>query len=443
MGRLKSMVRRVSSPSDRRVARQTIWMGSMTAVQFVGGIVHVSLAARILGPEGYGILAVFIAVTSLLHNFLAMPGGEVITTYVTRSVAAGRREEASATLRFALAAALGFRLVSYCLLVVFALTSNGFLGVERSYAAALIVFGVAGILIAARGESLAVLRLADRVWLGVAVMSVGTLTRIAVMLVAWTSGGGLFMIVWAYVAEAAVTGVGMFAAATISASRAGLPEFLRSLTIRVPRDVVTFQIASFGKSTIASLGQNLNVLLIAELSSASQLGLYGAARSIITSAGIPFRPITSAVQVEFSRQWYSSDKERIRRTALRFTLLTLMLASTGYGLLTVFHDAIILTILGADFSGAALPMLIMIVGTFVSRSTSVLGVLPAATGRAWPTLAAQTAGVLVSLAIILWHVPRHGAEGAAWANTSSSIIYVVVLVPFVVSVLRRGHSGSR
>ena len=324
--------------------------------------------------------------------------------------------------------------------------SNGFLGsgakshAERSHRC---YTALAGILVAARGESLAVLRLADRVWLGLAVVTVGTLTRIAVMLVAWTSGGGLFMIVWAYVAEAAVTGVGMFAAAIISASRAGLPGFLRSLTIRVPRDVVTFQIASFGKSTIASLGQNLNLLLIAELSSASQLGLYSAARSIITSAGIPFRPITSGVQVEFSRQWYSSDKERIRRTALRFTLLTLMLASAGYGLLIVFHDAIILTVFGADFSGAALPMLIMIIGTFVSRSTSVLGVLPAATGRAWPTVAAQTAGVLVSLAIILWHVPRHGAEGAAWANTSCSIIYVVVLVPFVVSVLRRGHSVAR
>ena len=446
---MKSLIARVLPSSDRRVIRQSIWLEAMLGVQFVGGIVQVSITARLLGPEGYGVLAVFTAVTSLLYTFLALPGGETVTTYVTRSVNAGRQEEAAATLRFALATALGFRVISYCLLVVFALTARGFLGVDSAHATTLIFFGAAGLLLAVHGESLAVLRLADRVSLGLTVVSAGTLVRIAVLLVAWISGGGLFMVVLAHVAGAAVTGVGMFAVAAVSAARAGLPDLLSSLSVRVPRDVVGFQAASFAKATVASLSQNMDVLLLAELSSITQVGLYRAARSIIDLARRPFQPIMNGLQVELSRQWYSSERTALRRLVFRFTLLTTALATAGFGLLAVLHEPVMRIILGSEFSGASQLLMIMIIGSSIAAGISALSVLPAAIGRARPSLVAAISGVLLSFAAILWLVPQYGATGAAWANTTYFIVFVVVLAPWVFSILRRSfatatsRSGSR
>ena len=442
---MKFLVYRFLPSSDRRAIRQSIWMGAMLVVQFTGGIVHLSITARVLGPEGYGVLSIFIAVTSLLYNFLAMPGGEVITTYVTRSMAAGRWEEATATLRFALAAALGLRLISYSVLVVFALTANGFLGVERAHATTLIVFGVAGVLLATRAESFAVLRLADRLSLGLVVVSAGTLVRIALLLFTWRSGGGLPMIVLAYVADAAVTGVGMFVAASVSAPTAGLSGFLRSISVRVPRDVINFQIATFGRATTAAVGQSMDVLLMVELSSMSQIGLYRAARSIIDSARLPFRPLMTALQLEFSKKWYSADRNAIRGIAFRFTLFSGTVAAIGFGLLAAFHEPVMRILLGSGFSGSARPLLILIIGSFVATSTSVLSVLPAAVGRGGPPLVAALSGVLVSVGVILWLIPLYGAEGAAWANTAYFVVFVAVLIPPVVSILRRSHrvSGER
>ena len=72
MGRVRSLA--ALSPSDRRVARQTFWMGSMTAVEVVRGLAQVSITARILGPEGFGALAVIVVVSTLIHGLLASPG---------------------------------------------------------------------------------------------------------------------------------------------------------------------------------------------------------------------------------------------------------------------------------------------------------------------------------------------------------------------------------
>ncbi len=437
---MKSLFKLALPSSDRRVIRQSTWLGAIRGVQFVGSIVQVPIIARLLGPEGYGVLAIFAAVTSLLYNFLAIRGGETITTHVTRSVQAGRQEEAAATLRFVLATALGFRAISYCLLVVFALTARGFLGVDSAHTATLIVFGTTGLLLAVYNASLAVLRLADRVSLGLVVVSAGTLTQVAILLVAWVSGGGLFVIVLAYVAGAAVTGVGMFAAATVSAPRAGLSGFLRPLSIRIPRDVINFHIASFANVTIVSLHQSMDVLLMTELSSIAQVGLYRAARSIIDSARTLFQPIMSGLQVELSRQWYSSERTALRRLVLRSTLLTIALAATGFGLLAMLHEPVMRIILGSEFSDASRPLLIMIIGSSLAAATSALRILPAAMGRAGPSLIAATLSILISLATILWLVPRLGATGGAWANTIYFVIYTVVLAPWAVSILRRSFA---
>ena len=62
-----------------------------------------AISARILGPESFGALAVIIATSALVHGLLAVPGGDAITTFVTRAVAEGKPQEASRILRFTMA----------------------------------------------------------------------------------------------------------------------------------------------------------------------------------------------------------------------------------------------------------------------------------------------------------------------------------------------------
>ena len=438
MGRVRSLAARVSSPSDRRVARQTFWMGSITVVEVVRGLAQVSITARILGPEGFGALAVIVAVSALIHGLVGLPGGDTVTTFVTRSVAEGRREEAGAILRLTMVVSQGLSLAAYAVIVVLALTASSLLGISESHVNALLLYGLLGVFLATGSEALAVLRLADRVNLGLVVTLAATLTSLGLIVLVWRTDGELPAVVTAYVAAAAVNGVGMFAAVVASARKAGVGGFLTSLSLRAPSDVVRFQYGTFARTKLGTLSQNLDFILMAQFAAAADVGIYRAARQIIDMTRRPFRLIRFGVQPEYSRQWYSGQGAELRRSFRRFTIMSLSVAAVGLALLAILHKPIISLVLGDEFAEASSPLLIMIPGAFVA-STAVYSILPVATGRTSPMLVSMIAGLVASVAVLVWLVPQYGAEGAAWARTTYSLVSALVVVPFVVSILRQSH----
>ncbi len=70
---------------------------------------------------------------------------------------------------------------------------------------------------------------------------------------------------------------------------------------------------------------------------------------------------------------------------------------------------------------------------------SALAVLPAAVGRVWPLLAGQMGAFAVFVAVLVWLIPLHGAEGAAWANTTYYGVIALILLPFAISILRESR----
>ena len=411
----------------------------MRAVQVPAGLALIAMTARILGLEDYGNLAVITAVSALVHGLLALPGGETVTTFVTRSVAEGRRKEAGAILRFTLALSLGMALLSYAVLAALALTVGSLIGVGDAYVTAILLYGAVGIFVATESESLAVLRLSDRVSMALVITLAATLIRVGLVALAWKTGGGLSEVIIAYVIGAAVTGVGMFAAAVAAAPKAGIAGFLASLSVRVPSEVATFQIGVFGKATLGHLSNNLDSILVAHFAGPAGAGLYRAARQIVDNMRIPFSALANGVHVEFSRHWYSSDGAALRRTALRFTLLATVSSAALFGLLAVFREPLAQLVLGDEFTGVALLILILIPGSFVAGSHAPLAILPEATGRFKPPLVAHIAAFAACLVAILVLVPHMGPVGAAWANTVFLIVWCAVVAPYVGSILRQSR----
>lgn len=444
MGRVRALL----SPSDRRVARQTFWMGSITAVQVVGGLVQIPITARILGPEGFGILAVIIAGASLIYGLLAIPGGHAIMTFVTRAVAEGRPEEAGAVLRFTLVLSQGISLVAYAVIFVLTLTVSSLLSMGESHVSAMLLYGLTGILLATSSESMAVLRLADRVQLGFVVAVVSRLTGLGLIVVAWQTGGGLHEVVTASVVAAAVSGAGMLSFAAYSVRRAGIVGFLRSYSFKVPSDIVRFHSGMFAQASIGTLNAHLDPILVSFFTGTADVGLYRAARRVIDTARQPFGLLASGVQPEYSKQWYSGQGAALRRTALRFSLLALAMAVAGFGLLALFREPFIRFFLGEEFLATADLLIILIPGALLATVTSVASVIPIAAGRVWPTLAPMIAGLAAAAVAFVVLVPAYGAAGAAWARTVHYLVAVAVVTPFVVSMLRQSRcleapSGSQ
>ena len=433
--RLRSLASRLHD-SDRRVARQTFWMGAMTATTVLGGLVQTFFSARILGPEGFGVLAVIAAFTGLVQLVLSTPGGDTVTTFVTRAVVDGRRNEAERILRFALALSQGLSLVAWTVIASLAVAARDLLGIDDAHSGAMLLYALTIPFSATGSETMAVLRLSNRVALGLAVTVAAVSTRVGLHAAIWLTGGGLVEVVFAHVAGAAVQGGGMLLAAGASASKAGMPGLLHSLSFRVPPDVLRFQAGMFARTTVGALNRHLDAILLTQFVGAADIGLYRGGRRIVDVAKEPLKKMQLGVKLEYSRLWFSAQGSALRRMTLRFTLLSTALAAAGFGLLALGHEWIIVLLLGPEFSGVGPLLLILLIGAFVDASLSMATVLPIAAGRNWSLLVLGLVRLAAFALAIAWLAPRYGAAGAAWARTAATLVYSAAVIPCIYSLLR-------
>ena len=435
--RVRYLVARAFPASERRVARQSFWMSATLVVQVASGLATVTLTARILGVEGLGALAIIAALVGLAYGFAAMPGARVITTFATRAVVEGRPEEGARVFRFSLAASLGLALIAYAVIAVLTFTAAGLLGIDQSHKNVILLYSIVGVLTAVHGESLAALRMADRVQLHLFIEVASRLAGVGLLATVWLTGGGLTGVVLAHIASQAVNGLGMFAAAAISAPLAGLAGFLRSASLKIPPDVARFHAGAFWELKITTLVDNVDVILLAQFTGVADVGLYRAARRIVDMARRPIGLISNLAQPEYSRQWYSGQGAELRRTTLSMTILSMTLAAAGLGLLAAFREPIVRLFLGDDFSGVAPLLLVLILG--VLPAAAAFRMVPSATGRVWPSLLSRIAGLAVFLAAMVWLAPAYGATGAAWARTMFDLVSFLVMIPFAISILRQSY----
>ncbi len=414
----------------------------MHAVQILSSAIGMALAARTLGLELYGLLALFIGLTGLVGGLLYAPGDELIVTYVTRELAAGRRRAAGNTLRFAFAAAGVSRVLGFAAVTTLVLFFGQWIGVPAERQFEMFVYATVLIGGAVQNECLAVLRLANRLSFGFAASALGALALIAGLATAWWTDGGIRFVALAYAAHAVVYGTGLFLGAAIGARKARIPLSFRPFSLRIPRDIAGFHVAAFLRASVNALYLSLDVVLLAQFATTAQVGAYKAARLIVDVALRPFHSIALATQAEFSKHWYESDRTELRRLALRFTGLSFALATAGFGVLAAFHPWLVDLVLGDDFASAKSPLLVMILGSLVLAATMPLHLLPAAAGRAWPNSLSSVIALAVQIAGIFMLAPGFGAYGAAIAYVGHSIVLVALLLLFALALLYREPIGA-
>ena len=366
--------------------RRSGW-GRLPRSKWCGGWPQVSITARILGPEGFGALAVIVAVSALIHGLVALPGGDTVTTFVTRSVTEGRREEAGAILRLTLVVSQGLSLAAYAVIVALALTASSLLGISESHVNALLLYGLLGVFLATRSETLAVLRLADRVNLGLAVTVAATLTSLGLIVLAWRTDGGLPAVVTAYAAAAAVNGSRDVRSSSGVRSKGGGRWFSDFAVAEGP--------FGCGKVPIRLRSQErrwghwsriwTSVLM-------AQFAYGGRPRHLQGRAPdhrhdqTPFQLIRFGVQPEYSRQWYSGQgagaaafvapiHHCVAHVGRRWLCAARHTSQTYYSARA-----------RGRFCGGLLALADHDSGGFVAGAAAY-SILPVATGRTWPILA--------------------------------------------------------
>ena len=424
-----------SRSSSRLIAQQTVWLGATSGAQVVGGVAYVVVATRVLGAEGFGALAVIMATCGLIHSIIAIPGGDTVTTFASRSLVEGKPDEAAALIRFAMVASTALSIVALgCIGLVAMLASDNVL-IGDTPAFVLILYATVGVFLAPNSTALGTLRLADQVRASFLVCCADNVVRVAILGVVWAWGGGMIAVVSASVAGAAVNGAGMLIATALLAPRAGIMNLLDSPTIRIPRDVTRFHFTMLGRTTAGTLAHNVDSILLAQFVGAADVGFYRGARHLVDLCRQPLNLIGVAAQPVLSRLWFDGQGQRFRETVARFTVLSVFVALVGFGVLTWLREEIATIVLGVDFAAVAPLILLLLPGALVSAFT-VPGTLPIAVGRPLPALVSSVSG-LFALVVAVWLlVPTYGVAGGALARNAVLVVSFAVLVPVIAATLR-------
>ncbi len=440
LARLAALAARVLTASERRVARQTFWANAIFGARRAGGLASVFIAARILGVEGFGALALIGSLCALIHGLANTPSAPTVTTFAARGVAEGRREEAASVFRFSLAFSFGASLVAYAAIAALALGAGDALRIAPEHLGAALALGLGGVFTAANASATAVLHMADRMSWALAAVAVSTLLYIAALAAVWRTGGGIMEVALARTAADAAMGLGTLAAALAAARRAGLTGLTRSASVRIPSDAAKFHAARMWISSVNALADNLDVILLTRFAGASQAGVYGAARRLADMARSPTNLARGAAQAEYSRLWYGGRRSELRRAALRMSSATFALAALTLLALTAAREPIIRALLGADFAegaGAALPILLL-----GALAPPTIRALHAARGAWRPITASSSAALAAFLAAMLWLTPTAGATGAAWSRAAFFWTDFAIALPFALQALRGMGEGD-
>lgn len=435
--RAKSLIARAITASERRLARQAIWMNTTWAIRILGGIATMSLTARIIGVEGLGVLAAIAAVSAFIYGLTDIRNDVALITFVSQRLAAGRAEDAARIFRFVLATSLALALAGYAIIAFAAFTAGGLLDVvDREHRDLLLLYGVGGILISTHDVSLALLQLADRMRLYAIVAAASMLIRFCLLTTIWLADGGIIHVVLVHIAESAFSGLALFTAAVLSAPLAGLAGLLRWEPIKIPGEVTRFYTGSFWLTKVNVIVDNMDVILLTQFTGAAGVGLYEAARRIARMAADLIGSIRTGLLPEYSRLWHSGQGVQLRRLALRISILSFVLFGAGFGAAAVFGAPIIRILLGNEFIGATPPLLILMLHAFPN---STLQALLLATGRIWSGVLTRMVGLAAFLAVMMWLAPEHGATGAAWARSAFPLATFIAAIPFVVAILRQSY----
>ena len=205
----------------------------------------------------------------------------------------------------------------------------------------------------------------------------------------------------------------------------------RSVVEAAPLGMLSFGGRIWIGSFIGILLARFDQAILLPLSSAVALGLYVVAVSI---SELPLVFNSAMRDVMFSAESESSQDDRLALASRTSTIVTAVIA-LAVGVLSVWG---IPFLFGADFDGAVLPTVILLVGVVLGNPGSIAGVGLSARGRPGLRAFALAVGFVVNLAVVVLLAPTLGAVGAALAALLGS-----VLAGFVNIVWLRRYFGFR
>ena len=406
-----------------KVIANSAHLFSANSISLALSVIQGILAARLLGPAGYGLIGIVMQFASTVNGVFSFRMSEVVVRYAGEYLEKKENEQAGALIKAAGLTEATVSFLAFLVVVLAAGLATRFIAKTPGVQWMFVVYAI-GLLANFNTEtSTGILQITDQIKLQGTINLIQSIVTVLLIVGAFILKGTLTFVLITYLIGKVMMGLGIFIMAQIhlhrklgrgwwKASFASLPSF---------RELARFAISSNLSATIILVFRESEILWVGYFLNASAAGYYKVAYNIISLLSIPADPLILTVYPEINRLIVQKAWPRLRDFLRKITTLSFAYSMLiALGLILFGHW--ILLVFGSQYVIAYPALMALLVGIafnytlFWNRPLLLSFNLPV-----FPLWATLMAGLLkVGLAFPL--VPRYGyvMEGALL-----SLYYVV------------------
>ena len=188
-----------------------------------------------------------------------------------------------------------------------------------------------------------------------------------------------------------------------------------------PKTWLCFAIPMSFYALIQNVLNSTDVLFLTIFSTATQVGLYGAADRTSTFVVMPLFALNTIFSPLIAEYYARGKRQQLANLATIVTKWSFSISLPVFLCFCVFHEAI-LSIFSREYTAAALVLIILSFGNLVNAAAGPTGCLLVMTGHARVILANTAVTIFLNIGLALILVPRFTVIGAAIAAALALIL---------------------
>jgi O-antigen/teichoic acid export membrane protein len=339
-----------SDPLLGKVIRSSGSLLSNNSISLALSVVQSILAARLLGPAGFGLVAIITSYASTVNGFLSFRMSELVVRYGGEYLERDEREKTAALIKAASLSEATVSLLAFLFIAVTAMLASQYIAKTPNTAVLFSVYSL-GLLANFNTEtSTGVLQMLGKIKYQGAINLIQAMLTAGLIAFAFFSKGSLEFVVYAYLAGKLVLGLGIFSVAIFQLTKKlGVGWWrisLRGAKDMDFRELFKFAFSSNLSATAILVFRESEILWVGYFLASEAAGYYKAAYAIVGLLSLPANPFILTTYPEINRlvvqQAWPRLKDFLRKITTVAAVYNIVLAAGfvlfGKWLLSIYGD---------------------------------------------------------------------------------------------------------
>ena len=179
----------------------------------------------------------------------------------------------------------------------------------------------------------------------------------------------------------------------------------------------------------------VGIVLLGFLAADAEVGLYKIAAQGAMVVAIGYGATNVPITPKIAKSWAKGETDKVKRLVVRGSQISFLFALPVSAAILLLGHFLIVTLLGASFEGAYIPLLILTFGQLINSAFGSASSLLNMTHNEKTNLIAFAVAIAVNIPLGILLIPEYGAMGGALASASSVITRNLLLWIYALRLL--------